>query len=271
MKNRFILFSTLTLSLFSFISCTKEDTLIATDNSQIVASASIDLINELDIKTGTEVSFEDNLTSKKTSTPPKNTCSTVTMVSESSSFPKTFEVDFGTGCTVNNIIRKGKLKVTFSNYIDEAGSTMTITRENYYVNGNKVEGKIVYTNTTTNSETPQWTRTVTDGIFTDTEGDVYKNSGTHTIKLTAGVSTSKLDDNTYEMTDGNHTVSKVNGGKITLTVLETLIKNYNCDYVSKGKLKVESTLMSGIIDYGNGECDKNATYTQNGIIFPFSM
>jgi hypothetical protein len=148
---------------------------------------------------------------------------------------------------------------------------MTIERVNYYVNENKAEGKVEYKNVTISSDTPQWTRTVTNGIFTDTKGEVYLNSGTHTIKQTAGVSTLTLDDNTYEMTEGTHTVSKQNGAKITLTVLESLVKNYNCDYVSKGKLKVETTLFNGTIDYGNGDCDKNATYTQNGIIFPFTM
>ena len=52
---------------------------------------------------------------------------------------------------------------------------------------------------------------------------------------------------------------------------ETLVKKYNCDYISKGKLKVESTLLNGTIDYGNGDCDKDAAYTQNGIVFPFTI
>lgn len=269
MKNKSFLLSSFALTLFSFISCTKEDSLAATDNSQVVASASIDLVNELDIKTGNQISYE-KLTAKQTGKSVTVSCPTITMDPVVSAFPKTFYVDFGTGCTANGITRKGKLKITFSNYITQTGSTMTIERVNYYVNGNKAEGKIEYKNTTV-SNTPQWTRTVTNGIFTDTEGEVYLNSGTHTIKQTAGVSTLDLSDNTYEMTDGIHTVRKQNGGQITLTVLETLVKKYNCDYVSKGKLKVESTLLNGTIDYGNGDCDKDAAYTQNGIVFPFTM
>ena len=270
MKNSSLILSALALTFFSFISCTKEDSLAATDNSPVIASVSIDLVNELDIKTGNQISFE-KLTARQTSKSLTAPCAAVTMDPVTSTFPKTFYIDFGTGCTTNGITRKGKLKVTFSNYITQTGSTMTIERINYYVNGNKVEGKIEYKNTTVNSSTPQWTRTVTDGIFTDTNGEVYLNSGTHTIKQTAGVSTLDLTDNTYEMTEGTHTVRKQNGAKITLTVLESLVKKYSCDYVSKGKLKVENTLLNGTIDYGNGDCDKDAAYTQNGIIFPFSM
>jgi hypothetical protein len=269
MKNYYIL-SAFVLAFFSFISCTNEDSLEATDNSPLIASSNIDLVNELDIKTGNQLSFE-KLTAKQTSKTLMTSCAVITMNPITSNYPKTFYVDFGTGCTTNGITRKGKLKITFSNHITQTGSAMTIERENYYVNGNKAEGKIEYKNTTVNSNIPQWIRKVTDGIFTNIKGEVYLNSGTHTIKQKAGISTLTLDDNVYEMTEGTHIVSKQNGAKITLSVLESLVKNYNCDYVTKGKLKVESTLLNGTIDYGNGDCDKEVFYTQNGIIFPFSM
>ena len=271
MRKKSLFISAITLTLFSFISCTKEDSLTATDNSPVVASASIDLVNELDIKTGNDISFE-KLTAKQTGKSAISACATVTMDPVTSSFPKTFYVNFGAGCTTNGITRKGKLKITFSNYVTETGSTMTIERLDYYVNDNKVEGKIEYKNTTVSPNTPQWTRTVTNGIFTDTKGNVYLNTGTHTVKQTAGVSTPLiLADNTYEMIEGTHTITTQIGTKITLTVLEPLVKNYSCDYLSKGKLKIESTLLNGTINYGNGECDKNATYTQNGIEFPIIM
>jgi hypothetical protein len=36
-----------------------------------------------------------------------------------------------TGCNTNGITRKGKLKITFSNFITETNSTMTIQRVDY--------------------------------------------------------------------------------------------------------------------------------------------
>jgi hypothetical protein len=268
MKKKIYLSAAFTLTFFLFISCTKEDSLSATDNSPVVASASIDAVNEMDIQTGTQVSF-DKLTAKKSGKSLTSSCGSVTM-DPTTTFPKTFYVDFGTtGCQTNGITRKGKLKITFSNYITETGSTMTVERIDYSVNGNKVEGTIVYKNTTITL--PQWTRTVTNGIFTDTKGDVYQNAGSYTIKQIDGVDTLTLTDNIYEMVEGTHTVTKQNGGKITLTVIESLVKKFSCDYVSKGKLKVESTLLNGTINYGNGDCDNKGTYTQNGIEFPITM
>jgi hypothetical protein len=265
------LFPVLSILALTAVSCTKEDitdVTAASDTTPVVASASIDVVNELDIQTGTQISF-DKLTSKTTGKSLTASCAVVTMDPITTIFPKIFYVNFGDGCTTNSITRKGKLKITFSGLITETGSTMTVERINYYVNENKVEGKIVYKNTTTT--VPQWTRTITDGKFTDTKGEIYLNSGSHTVKQTAGVSTLTLDDNTYEMTEGTHTVSKENGAKLTLTVSESIVKNYSCDYVSKGKLKVESTLLNGVIDYGNGDCDNKATYTQGGIAFPITM
>jgi len=269
MKNPLLLLTVFIFNCLLLVSCTKEDTLSATDNSSVAASASIDAVNELDIQTGTQVSFE-KLTSRNTGRSLANLCATVIMDPVTTTFPKTFYVDFGTGgCVTNGITRKGKLKITFSNYITEIGSTMTVERLDYSVNGHKVEGKITYKNTTIT--VPQWTRTVTDGLFTDAKGDVYLNSGSYTVKQTAGVSTPTLDDNTYEIIEGTHTVTKQNGAKITLIVLEPLVKKFTCDYVSKGKLKVESTLLNGTIDYGNGDFDNKSTYTQNEIIFPITM
>jgi hypothetical protein len=270
MKKINFLFSALSILALTVVSCTKDDVVAASDTTPIVASASIDVVNELDIQTGTQISFE-KLTSKKTDKSLTTSCAVVTMDPQTTTFPKTFYVNFGDGCTTNSITRKGKLKITFSGYITETGSTMTVERVGYSVNGNKVEGKIVYKNTTTSPNVPQWTRTITDGKFTDNKGEIYLNSGTHTVKQTAGVSTLPLDDNTYEMTEGTHTVTKANGAKITLTVLESIIKKQSCDYVSKGQLKVESTFLNGVIDYGNGDCDNKATYTQGGIAFPITL
>ena len=272
MKKINFLLSALCIVFLTIVSCTKDNntSIDTTDNSPIVASASIDLVNELDVETGTQVSY-DNSTSRKTGKSLIASCAVVTMQTQTTTFPKTYYVDFANGCSANGITRKGKLTITFSNYVTETGSTMTVERENYYVNGNKVEGKIVYKNTTSTSSIPQWTRTITNGKFTDTKGAVYTNSGTHTTKQTAGVATLTLNDNVYELTDGNHIVTNQNGAKTTLTILEPLVKKFSCDYVSKGKLKVEGNLLNGVIDYGNGDCDNFGTYTQNSIAYPFTM
>lgn len=262
---------------FSITSCTKDEVVNTTDTNTIVASATIDAINELDFKTGTQVTFDNSLsksTNKSTVNSLVGACANVTVDNLTPDvFPKVITIDFGTGCTTNNITRKGKLKVTLSGLVSTPNATMKIERENYYVNGLKVEGTMVYVNETVNPNIPQWSRTITNGRLTNLEGMVFLNSGTHTIKQTEGVGTPLiLTDNTYEMTQGSHTVSKENGPSLTLTVAESLIKKYDCEYISNGKLTVKGTLLNGTINFGNGDCDNKFTFThESGLIFNLTM
>ena len=260
------LLAVLSIIALSFASCTKDDNpKTESDNSVIAAYATINAINTMDVQTGSQVN-SDNSAGKSLN----NSCAVVSIETETTTFPKTFYVDFGSGCTVNGITRKGKLKITFSGYLHITGNTMTIERENYFINDKKVEGVILYKNTTANIAVPQWTRTVIDGKFTD-NGVVFLHSGTNTTRQTAGFNTVPLADNIFEIFEGKYFISKKNGDQITLTINEALVKNYSCDYVSKGKLNVEGILLNGVVDYGNGDCDNQAIYTQNGEEYPFLM
>jgi len=141
------------------------------------------------------------------------------------------------------------------------GSTMTIERENYVVNGYQVEGTVSYTNQTT-GDVPQWTRTVTDGEITTPDGGVYTHSGTRTIRQVAGAATPLvLTDNTFEVIAGTHTVTRPNSTTLTATVTTPLIKHATCANISAGVLHLEGTFLDGDLDYGDGTCDNVAVYT----------
>lgn len=261
-----------------FFSCDSSEEVINNnenvDSEHLAASAQIDFVNEMDFNTGIQVE-NDNDGGKSTSTPKFGPldCAVITIENPTTEiFPIIFNVDFGTGCLYNGILRKGKLKITVSNYITETGSTMKIERENYFVNGVKVEGTVNYVNITSIQTIPQWTRTITDGKITNLQGTVFLHSGTHTVKQTGGMPTLTLQDNVYEITQGNHIIIKQNGSTLTLTVLEPLVKNFSCEYISKGKLTVVGEILNGVIDYGNDDCDNTGTYThQNGLVFNFTM
>lgn len=259
----------------TYISCSNnDDTSNQSDVSTVGASIAIDATNEMDIKTGLIVSAKNTTTTKSNETTP-GICATITIAQQNAaSYPKVFTIDYGTtGCADNQITRKGKLKITLSGPIITTGSKMTIERIDYSINGVKLEGTIEYTNTTTVATVPQWTRKVTNGKFTDLIGRVYLSSGNWIVKQTTGVDTPYvLEDNTYEMTEGNHTITTSSGTTLTLTVQESLIKKYACEFVSKGKLKVQGGLLNGVVDYGNNECDGKFTYThENGTAYNLSM
>ena len=270
-KTAFLLLGICISTLF-YVSCSNNDSVVnETDTTAVRASIAIDATNEMDVNTALYVT-NSNPTAKQSETPVTGICAAVTV--SGTTYPKVFTVDYGSaGCTDNQLIRKGKLKITLSGPIITTGSKLTIERIDYSINGIKLEGTIEYTNTTTVPTVPQWTRKVTNGKFTDVQGRVYTNSGTHTVKQTAGVDTPYvLEDNVYEMTEGTHTVTTDKGATLTLTVQEALIKKYSCVYVSKGKLKIQGGFLNGVIDYGNNDCDSKFTYThESGVSYTLAM
>ncbi|WP_343616213.1 hypothetical protein [Flavobacterium sp.] len=269
MKKAIIFITAICASTLMYVSCSNSDEIVnQTDTTTVGASVLIDAVNEIDIKTGLTVS-NTNQTAKPSEAGPA-ICANITV--SGSTYPKVFTVDYGTGCTVDQIKRAGKLKITLSGPVITTGSKMTIERIDYSINGLKLEGTIEYTNTTTTPTIPQWTRKVTNGKLTDLQNRVYTNSGTLTIKQTAGVDTPYvLEDNVYEMPEGTHTVTSEKGS-LTLTIQETLVKKYSCEYISKGKLKIQGGFINGVVDYGNNDCDTKYTYThESGLSYNLYM
>lgn len=267
MKNlkTYVFGSFLALSLMLF-SCNKDED-IAVDTELLAANAQIDFGNELDFNAGVDVASENSSYSSRVSSTYESlspSCATVTVDTAPGVFPKIFTIDFGTNCINNGVTRSGIITITLSDYFINVGSTMTIVRtNNYYVNGRKLEGTVEYENITTNTSIPKWTRTVTNGVLTTLTGNVFTFSGTRTVQQTAGVGTLTLGDNTYEVLSGNHTVTKANGSTLTVTVVETLIKNYACNYISQGQLNLQGAFLDGILDYGDNTCDNQANYTHS--------
>lgn len=258
------------LLVISLISCNKEDEIAATpenvDSEMVGANMMADFTSELDFNSGIDVASNNSSYSSKSINEPSTipSCATVSVNNTTPGvFPKIFTIDYGTACTQNGITRSGIITITLSDYVINNGSTMTIERSNYYVNLRKIEGTIVYTNETTNASVPQWTRTVTNGKITLPNLAVFTHSGTRTVKQTAGVSTLILGDNVYEVISGTHTVNRPNGTTLTSTVVQPLIKKYACMYISQGKLNLQGTVLNGILDYGNNDCDNLATYYHN--------
>jgi hypothetical protein len=256
------------LLIVSFISCTKEDekTVENVDSEMVGVNMTVDFTSELDFNTGIDVANTNSSYSNKSTTEVSVVapCATITVNNTTPGvFPKIFTIDFGTGCTQNGITRSGILTITLSGYVMNNGSTMTIERTNYYVNLRKIDGTVVYTNETTIASIPQWTRTVTNGQITLPGGAVFTHSGTRTVRQTAGVATAILGDNIYEVISGTHTVNRPSGATLTSTIVEPLIKKYACNYISQGKLNLQGTVLDGVLDYGNNECDNLATYFHN--------
>lgn len=262
--------------LFAGVSCNRDEETTGIDRPLLSVSSEIDQTNELDFNEGIDLTnSQSTFTDRSAEESLNNPCLTITVDNPGIGvFPKTYTLDYGDGCTFNGITRAGTLTITLTDYFMNAGSVMTIERgDDYFINGRKLEGTITYVNTTTNSEMPQWNRTIANGGIVTLNGAYYTFSGQRTVKMTAGVNTLILADNIYEISSGNHTVvNPSNGNTLSMTVVEPLIKKYACPNISQGKLSLQGVVLDGVLDYGDNTCDNQAVYTHsNGATFPVTL
>lgn len=188
-------------------------------------------------------------------------CATVTLSpADFTTFPKTMTIDFGTGCTINGITRKGKLIVNLTGKLRTSGSVLTVNFENYYVNEFKLEGTFSITNNTTNNALSFTTQT-TNGKLTYPGGLLYyTHTGSHTYTQTAGTSTPSFLDDNWSVTGSGTTKSSLNES-LTITIKTPLVKTISCGAVVSGIEEFQYNSVSGNLNFGEGVCDRKATLT----------
>ncbi len=251
----------------------KEDAI--EDTEMLEASAMIDMSYELDFSVGVDQSAQND--SYHPEIPPQpsmpSNCATITVeTAPDGGFPRTFTVDFGEGCEYNGFVRSGMLIITLSDYFMNPGCQLSIQRVNYEVNSWKIEGTVVFINATTNDNTPSWSRSINNGVFTNPAMEVFTHSGNRTITQIGGYGNLDLEDNVYEVSSGTHTLTKQGGSSMTIEIISPLVKAFSCDYLSEGVMRIQGSLLNGEVDYGNGECDNSAIYTHhNGLTFKMNL
>jgi hypothetical protein len=189
-------------------------------------------------------------------------------------FPVKITYDFGIGCTgPGGHFRKGKIITIYTGRLVVSGSIATTTFVNYQVDSFAVEGTHNIKNTSTLTQ-PQFEVTLNNGKVTNINNGKYKTrEAIHQVSQVLGQGTPyyPLDD-VYEIKgaaqgSSNRTGSIINWSRTILPV-EPVIKKSSCHWLVKGKVKIERTgKPEAILDYGNGDCNNQATVTIAGITF----
>ncbi len=185
-------------------------------------------------------------------------------------FPKTIIIDFGTignYCT-DGRTRKGKIVAVFTGRYRNAGTVITVTPQNYYVNGHKVEGSKTITNK--GNATGNFIYTVVvDGKVTTSAGDVIIWKSTRTNEWIEGDTTFfNICDDVYSIT-GSANGTNREGRDFTVNITSPLIKQICCKWIKKGTIEIiPEDLATRTVDFGDGACDdiitvkiKKRTYT----------
>lgn len=188
--------------------------------------------------------------------------------------PRTLTLDFGdVNCTASNgRQRRGRILVTYTGRYRDAGTVITITPEEYYVNDNLVTGVKTVTNLGYNENDQLSFAISVNGAITAADGSW---TATHTAARTRtwieGASTPELSDDVYLIIGGGSGVNR-NGLPYTTAITQALRVALNCPFITAGTVQV--TPASGIvrtIDYGNGACDGTFTVTVNGNTFTVTI
>ncbi len=200
-----------------------------------------------------------------------DTCGSVSVVPpDLFVFPKVVTIDFGSGCTdEDGKLKAGKVVMNVE-AIWEQNADITVFYDNYSEDGVKVEGQFVFTNLSTADAAIL--RIEAQSIkFTDANNYTFSFSGNQTYTQTAGhASWWDWHDDVYEVT-GNIYSTLTNGETVNWLIQTPLEKANACYYVSKGKSILDINGLPVYVDYGNGNCDNQGTYTINGQVYPFTM
>jgi hypothetical protein len=267
------------IAIALFISCNSSDD--STDNmnsttpaNQVAVDAKIDASIE-------DVSniAEDQFSMKQSSSTGKSetfksflpACAVTTWTYVDGTFTGT--IDFGTeGCALENgNVLKGKITLSFSGNFMTSEQTITYSFDQFYHNGNKIQGSKTITRTLKSTDLlaavhPVFTCTV-DMTITFEDGSVYTRTGNRIKEMVEGYDTKgNWNDNIFLVT-GSETTTWPNGDTSSSTIKTPLRYEMACKKpfpvsgtVSKVKNGVET-----LVDYGTGECDNIATATVDGV------
>lgn len=178
-------------------------------------------------------------------------------------FPNTLTIDFGAGCDINDSVTvSGKITTTFSGFMNHSGDSIVSTYDNFYFNGNKIEG---LTKVKNNGKNDLGQRVFVKEII---GGKVLFNSGEtstfNSIRISKYMDNGtpwKLKDDQINISGNFSGVSK-EGETFEGTIKNELEAPFSCECIVKGDIDLTINSESGYnLDYGNGECDKVATLT----------
>jgi hypothetical protein len=189
---------------------------------------------------------------------------------------KTAEVDFGTvGLPCPNWdgkTRKGKIKLSWTGAYSDQGTVITMTTENYYVDGEQVIATTTTTNRGRNMQNLIYFTVVAQATVQSSNGTTTWNCNRDQVWI-AGSSTLTPYDDKYSITGTANGVIRTGEAYTVNTRLTSPIEvTVGCrKWLTKGILdvSVQGVSDSFEIDYGNGDCISPVKVRYLGQTFTF--
>ena len=249
----------------AFTSCSDEESVDTQeqDTTEVAKSSEIDEIEVVlgDVIIDAYEGQESDELGRSAQQPGLPACVTITVVMQQNYREVT--VDFGTeGCIVNGHLLKGQIVFTYSRNPEAQQVLITYTLEDFYFdNKNIIGSKTLLKELSNDNGNPQFTHTL-DLTVIWPNGAQASREGVKIREWVEGFGSGVWSDNVFEIT-GNWSTTFVNGNTHTYEVVIPLRREVICFYFVSGSINVQRTNFGGVFDYGNGNCDNQATFTFN--------
>src|SRR5664280_2774626 len=244
------------IAIFSLLSCNKQSSIDQTsvnvaDDDAVGNAIFEDVSNTVDIADITLDNYQ---------------AGTKSLAVTDSVWPKTITIDYGTSCTgFYDNTRSGKIIIVVTGPRKTTGSIRTITFDNYYFNGIKVEGTKTIETLGYNGNPVSYTHlTLTDGKLTLPNNTVIELSVDHQREWIAGFNTKNIWNDEVLIT-GTASGVTINGVAYTNSITTALHWTRACKFIVSGIIDIERDGKDSIVlDFGSGSCDAVATVTKGG-------
>lgn len=259
----------LTLSML-ILSCSKEDNNgSSSELSNAKVSAKIDMVTEDVAKIAEDqYALQANPGAGKNSefeTQALPPCATVDIQLTATTWTRTITFD---NCTLpNGNVLDGTIIVSGSLNFDTPSHTISYSFVNFHHNNILVEGNRTIVRSLQSTATLSTVHPVAsmsiDMTVTFPNGNVYHREGNRVREMIEGFDTPMIwADNVFSISGSWNTTFPA--GSRTSTIITPLRAEAGCPYIVSGVVTTVGTNNTATLDYGNGDCDDQATLTVNG-------
>ena len=214
-------------------------------------------------------------------------CGDVTLSPLGPDYPKTLTIDFGNECVGNDgRTRSGQIVCTFFGHWNEQGTVVNATLVDYKVDEYSVQGSKTVTNQGINGLGQPYYSVEVEGVVVSWENNTVSWESSRIRTWTEGYDThfwtwdttnntflffNGIIDDRYEVT-GTASGTGVNGNSYSINITSPLKWGWDCWWIKEGTITIDpENFDSGIVDFGDGTCDNDATLEVNGNVYNFQM
>jgi hypothetical protein len=188
------------------------------------------------------------------------------IIVDTTTSPRTMIIDFGfAGCEgAYNVNRMGRIIAEFTGTYLDSNAIVNMRFLNYNFGAYKIDGFVIVVNRGRNEAgNPFSTFFIENGTIA-TERTSFTWQGNKSWEQTAGVSTKSVSDDVFKITGTSFGINRKGNNYDTEVITPNTVLT-DCFQLTSGTVEVNvKNISKRLLNYGSGNCDRNAAVTING-------